>query len=102
MTVKRTPATPLPWIAQAWTSHAASTVIVADPSSPTGKRRVAEAEAFDGKTRETDAAYLVHAANAYPIAVRRVKDAVRFIEEGAPLSAKAGLLALLREIGEDQ
>lgn len=39
-------------------------------------------------------------AEAYPNTVKRVKDAIRFIEEGAPLSARSGLLALLRDLGE--
>ena len=89
MTVKHQPATPLPFSALK-DNHVAD-VNGHDVAMVVGPR----------DRRQQQAAYIAHAANAYPNVVRRVKDAVRFIEEGAPLSAKAGLLALLRELGED-
>lgn len=64
--IKQAPATPLPWAAQRWSSHAPTTVLIDDQAHPLGKRVVADCEAFDAKERVIDAAYIAHAANAYP------------------------------------
>lgn len=69
------PATPLPWRAQNWNCHAPTTVLVDDASHATGKQVIAETAGF-GRMSESaavDAAYLTHAANAYPRLVAALK-----------------------------
>lgn len=51
--------TPTPWYAGHWTRHAASTILVDDPSALTGKRVIAECN------REEDAAFIVLACNSH-------------------------------------
>ena len=63
------PATPLPWKSDKWTSHAPRTVLIDDDACITGKRVVAECE------EATDAAYVVHACNAYPRLIEALKGA---------------------------
>lgn len=50
--------TPEPWRAQAWSSHAARTVLVDDPAALTGKRVIAECDT------EEDARRIVACVNA--------------------------------------
>lgn len=84
------PTTPVPWSAQRWTNHAARTVLVDDPSAITGKKLVADCP-------ETgDAAYLVHAANAYPALIAACRAA---LSQG-PSDGNREIRTVLRELGE--
>jgi hypothetical protein len=51
--------TPTPWYAAHWTRHAASTVLINDTSTLTGKRMVADCET------EADATFIVQACNSH-------------------------------------
>lgn len=107
------PAAPLPWRAQEWTSHAASTVVIDDQQSPTGVSIVAECEAYDPTDRVRDAAYIAHAANAYPKLIEALRALQQRMDgcqlgpvnggrdEADAIAAEAEeSRALLRELGE--
>lgn len=84
------PATPLPWEADKWTSHAPRTVLIVDATCITGKRVVAECE------ESTDAAYIVAACNAYP----RLVDEIQRLQGVVGEEDFAIIETLLRELGE--
>lgn len=88
--------TPAPWRAERWSRHAATTVLVDDPSVLTGKRIVAECETEEDAqliAASPDLAdALVFALDAIPGDVLR--SSIRFVMEAALV--KAGRLQLDR------
>ena len=88
--VKHTPATPLPWIADTHRINDCNGQNIARADNQFG----------DNIDHVQDAAYIVHAANAYP----RLVEALRLClaTDGHGLSTKGELpaRALLREFGE--
>ena len=79
--MEHTPATPLPWIV-----NLRRHVVTADASQ--------DAAHCKGSNGVEDAAYIAHAANAYP----RLVEALRKVAIGKPYAERSA--DLLRELGE--
>lgn len=101
MNVKHQPATPLPWIA-----HSGTIVTGGNPSFAVAD--YAMDRSTDGNPRVDDqvnAAYSLHAANAYPKLVEACRGIVAcgdYIGPGANArNAQGAARALLRELGEE-
>lgn len=92
MTIKHQPATPLPWNDPQRRSSAAGLHMVDG-----GERR-----GFIGCVTAGDAAYLVHASNAYPKLVKALREAMWAIRmlDGANESGEPDGEDLLRDLGE--
>lgn len=89
MTTKHTPATPLPWIADARALIARDNYTFAIVGNPA-------TEVVDD---QSDARYIAHACNAYP----RLVEAVRELLDWADSKDQRviSIRAILRELGED-
>lgn len=103
----KSPATPLPWRVEPWTSHGATSILADDQTAPLGKVLVADCEAYEPEKRVADAAYLAHAANAYPKVIAKAHDLIyrlridsRTADGITKHETAAALEKLLRELGE--
>lgn len=99
MTIKHQPATPLPW-----TAYAMGDRIEVYQDDGQGNGDAINVTTRDG---QPNAAYIAHAANAYPKLVQALRDAAEAIQNpmGARRSkdgAAAAANALLKKLGEAQ
>jgi hypothetical protein len=100
MNTKHKPATALPWQKES---------PMQGIRGGEGSQHIYTAHASGNyKTREQDAAYIVHAANAYPKLVEALRHAIKEAdgycddEHGHPANTLDAERALLRELGESE